>query len=186
MEQENKVNKEGSGKDDKSELWKLLGIMLLKIISAVVFTFYFVLIYNDYDGPSFLFLFWPLLIMWTAVLFIPIASKVDEKIKQSHVDAVIEFIRSGEPKGFNFEVLMNYISNLTINGLVIALAIYANQSWHLFFAMLIWLIALFNMLFIILNFFYNTGLDTEKKLSLYLFGGISVLSFMIPLILANQ
>ncbi|WP_338854021.1 hypothetical protein WE348_20555 (plasmid) [Alteromonas macleodii] len=185
MEQESNVNIEENGKDDKSELWKLLKIKFLIIITAGVSIFHFVQIYNDYDGPSFLFLFWPLMIMWAAVLFGPIASKVDEKIKQSHIDAVIRFIRSGEPKGFNFEVLMNYISNLTINGLVIALAIYANQSWHLLFAILIWLIALFNMLFIILNFFYNTGLDTSKKRSIFLFGGISVLSFIIPLILAN-
>lgn len=185
MGQETDVNKEENGKDDKSELWKLLKIKFLIIITTGVSTFYFVQIYNDYDGPSFFFLFWPLMIMWAAVFFGPIASKVDEKINQSHVDAVIRFIRSGEPKGFNFEVLMNYISNLTINGLLIALAIYANQSSHLFFAMLIWLIALFNMLFTILNFFYNTGLDTSKKRSIFLFGGISVLSFIIPLILAN-
>lgn len=186
MEQDTDVNKEENGKAEKSELWKLLGLILLKIITAGVFSLYFFLIYNDYDGPSFLFLFWPLLIIWAAVLIQPLGSKIDEKINQSHVDAVIGFIHSGEPKGFNFEVLMSYISNLTINSLVIALAIYANQSGHLFFAILIWLIALFNMVFIILNFFYNTGLDTKKKRSAYLFGAISVLSFIIPLILANQ
>ena len=63
MEQESNVNKEVNGKDDKSELWKLLKIKFLIIITAGVSTFHFVQIYNDYDGPSFLFLFWPLMIM---------------------------------------------------------------------------------------------------------------------------
>lgn len=46
-------------------------------------------------------------------------------------DRVIAFIESGEPTGLNFETLMNYISNLTINGLLISSSVYVleNRGW---------------------------------------------------------
>ena len=61
---------------------------------------------------------------------------------------------------------MNYISNLTINGLLISSSVYVLENWGwcgYFIGGIIFLVALIFMLFTILNFAHNIAVRSESK-----------------------
>jgi len=186
MVQVKNVNEKSNSKENKAELFSFFGKMLLLFPTCGILIFSFFQYWFGHTSPSFSWLMWSIGILWVAILVGGKTLKlIDKRISPKLVDRTVAFIRSGEPKGFNFEVLMSYISNLTINGLVMALALQVYKEWGMVFAMVIWLLAMFIMLITIFNFLYNAEFDPEKRPAVILFAGLSLFSFLIPLILAN-
>lgn len=126
-------------------------------------------------------------ILWAALYFV----KFSEKWNNEKLEAlVMPFIKSGEPKGFNFEVVMSFLSNLTIAGLFLVMAVHTSNIDLIaanLLTLVLWTIAIFLILISNINFLYQfVTNDVSRKRFYAIFGITIIVAFSIPIVIAKM
>ena len=176
----------GSG---SRELLKLLIPILLLVFTAVLVTIVFVILYRGLEITE----EWKIVFAQTIVIWLGLFSynKADSYFTKETETKIESFINAGEPKGFTFEVLMSFISNLTISGLALTLAksLVNKNIDHLaldFFVVypLIAFAILLSLMSVINFAYHSVSKDISTKNLIFLSVPMLLISFGIPILVA--
>jgi hypothetical protein len=118
--------------------------------------------------------------------------KVDSWNSKKFETAAIAFIRSGEPKGFNFEVLMSFLSNLTISGLALILSVHLKKlillNIYVTYSVIVvvWVIAIFLIMMSAINFIFQFVKNDYQEKTVYSICVLTaIVAFAIPIFVAK-
>ena len=174
---------------DSREVLKLSVPIFLLFFTAVLVTIIFAQFYNGLEITD----AWKMLCAQTVIMWVGLSSynKVDNLFTKETEIKMVNFIRAGEPKGFTFEVLMSFISNLTISGLALTLANFLRREYlnHMAFDFIVvyplFAFAIFLSLMSVINFAYHSlskHVSTKKLLLLSV--PMLFFTFGIPILVA--
>lgn len=173
----------GSAERELGKLFYPIFLLFLTVGAvSIIFASYHYGLEISKDWKTILIL---IVIMWLGIC---LYMKIDFYIPKESEIYIVNFVRSGEPKGFNFEVLMSFLSNLTIAGLALTLSLFFTMYgvWNFLLVYLLWIFAILLIMTSAINFTYqivNKDHDTKRKVLVFCFA--TFIAFAIPIVIAR-
>ena len=180
----------GSG---EREFAKTFGPILLLFLTVTIASFIFAMHEYGVDiTEDWLVLVIQIVIMWLGLWLYSKVDSWDSSNTKERERIILEFVRSGAPKGFNFEVLMSFLSNLTIAGLALSLSIFLKDDnlihpiFNYFLIYSLWVFAILLILLSVMNFIFQFGKKELSNIRMFcIYSCTIIIAFAIPILAAK-
>lgn len=171
------------------ELLRMFAPLLLLFLTAIVVTIVFALRqYGLEIAEDWTAVFMQILVMWLGLWSY---NKADNFFTKESEKKIVDFVRSGEPKGFTFETMMSFISNSTIAGFLLTVANYlvGKELFHTALAYLmacsLWTVAILLAMTSVIHFVYQcVSKDTSIRALFFVFFTMVIIAYGIPVLIA--